>query len=133
MKSLSFLLLLCFFSQASAQEPMNNSSVDKEVALKTEKDSDKDLSLELASDKISLITRTSVELLSSPGSAGVVTGKIKKGVEVQQLDIIGDYYLVCYEGKCGYVIKDDILKISKAAQEKKAEKDSIKVIKPNKF
>jgi len=132
MKSLLLLIFLSVFSQAYSQEPLDNSSQKKDVALKAETGVDKDLSLELGSEKMSLVTRRSVDLLSSPGTSGIVTGKMKKGVEVQQLDIIGNYYLVCHDGRCGYVSKDDMLKVKKLKPKRKARKDSTAIIKSNK-
>lgn len=132
MKSLFLLLILSVSIKGFSQEPIENTTIRNDVAVETVSNTDKDLSLELGSERMSLITRRQVNLLSSPGSSGVITGKLKKGVEVQQLDIMGNYYLICHNGRCGYVPKDEILKINILKHQRNIQKDSTPIIKTNK-
>lgn len=127
-----FLFFLFLIPLVNSAQQAQDSLQVKEIALKAETDTDKDLSLELASEEIILITKTDLELLSAPGDAGTVTGKLEKGVQVQQLDIIGSYYLICYMGKCGYVPKESILKVHKSKLEQKKENDSLQQVKATK-
>jgi len=122
------LLLSIFFLPFinSAQQPQENTKAD-EVAVLSESKPDKDLSLELASEEIILITKSDLELRSAPGDSGTVIGKLQKGVQVQQLDIIGSHYLVCYMGKCGYVPKPSISKVHKSEVVPKKVKDSLSI------
>lgn len=125
-----YLLLSFFFLPFinSAQQPQENTKAD-EVAVLSESKPDKDLSLELASEEIILITKSDLELRSAPGDSGTITGKLEKGVQVQQLDIIGSHYLICFMGKCGYVSKESILKIHRSKIEQKKENDSLQQVK----
>ena len=126
---LIFIFFIPFIS--SAQHPQEKTKVNG-VAVLSESKPDKDLSLELASEEIILITKTNLELRSAPGDLGTITGKLEKGVQVQQLDIIGSHYLICYMGKCGYVPKESILKIHKSKINQKKENDSLQQVKATK-
>ncbi len=120
-----FLFLIPYVNSA---QKIKDSIKVKKVAYKTEAPKDKDLSLELAAEDIILITRTKLNLLSAPTESGVIIGKLEKGIRVQQLDISGTYYLICYEGKCGFVPKSSlIIKDSgKKAKDQKV-KDSLQL------
>lgn len=130
-KPIILLVFLSVFLQGKAQKSPD-SSATREVIVNSELKPDEDLSLELGSEKVSIQTRRAVDLLSSPGASGIVIGKLKKGVEVQQLDIIGDHYLVCYMGKCGYIPKKFIIKIREEKIKSKTTIDSIPSFKSGK-
>lgn len=123
------ILFLFFFNQAHTQK---SSDSLKDLATKSEVRIDEDLSLELGSEKMILITKKSIKLLSSPGNSGKVIGKIKKGIKVQQLDIIGTYILICYNGQCGYIPEDALLRKKVQKKESKTSQDSIPSLKSNK-
>lgn len=120
-----FLFFLFFIPLINSAQQAEDSLQVKEVALRTKAETDKDLSLEFASDEIILITKSDLELRSAPGDSGTVTGKLEKGVKVQQLDIIGSHYLVCFMGKCGYVPKTSILKVHRSEVVPENVKDSL--------
>lgn len=106
------VLFLCLFLEGHTQTSTDSLS---DLKTKPEVVVDDDLSLELGPENMILITKKSLDLLSSPGNTGKFIGKIKKGITVQQLDIIGDYILICYNGQCGYIPKGSLLreKVSK--------------------
>ena len=66
-------------------------------------------------------------LLATPSAIGQVLSKLKKGTAVQKVDQLGEYYLVCITGSCGYVHQDFLQKnIAENKMNKKRTKDGEK-------
>lgn len=115
-----------------AQKSMHEAQAGKQLVTNDYRQ-DEDLSLELGADDVKLITKVDLKLRSSPGAKSPIIGSIDRGNRVQQLDIIGDYYLVCYKGDCGYVKKDHLSRIMINEDPVRKTRDSIQVLKINHF
>ncbi|MGB8705979.1 MAG: hypothetical protein WCD31_13205 [Gillisia sp.] len=99
-KKISYLKMLQDISSKDGEK--SNFSKEVEIAKKEE-------SLEASTDVEpnvkSIEAKNDFLLRTQRFGAGKVLRKVEKGTPVQTVDLIGNYYLICVDGECGYANK----------------------------
>lgn len=94
---------------AEEQTQAKDSIIDKKAEALPEKKSTPGESRIRVKPKVgSIVAKEDFELKSSRYGDGQTLMQVKKGTQVQKVDVQGDYVLVCIDGKCGYAHKESL-------------------------
>lgn len=111
------LLPIYAFSQVTELSELNEKKMELREKIQVLEDSlaqvEKQIAFRKEQDPVELIPEPVVErqvknfhLRIQPNDVGEIVMEIPQGTPVQEIDKIGEYYLVCLNGKCGYVHKN---------------------------
>ena len=119
-----FLLPVLSFSQNLAELEVEKQHIEENIenledsldliekkieVLEEQKNPEKDLVEVIPQVREWVLSKDAV-LLATPSATGKFISKLEKGTAVQKVDQLGEYFLVCISGSCGYLHQDFLQK-----------------------